>query len=139
MVGSWFILVTIGVFMAGLVATVAILLRTPTKILDLSTRVAELEHQVAAQDVSVKKALRRAGIASKAQKMPADRPPAPSPPAPNASTEDREAEDEAPGLFEQLVKSGNGPAPAPAERPDSPADQLAKIRAAIRGRSLGGD
>jgi len=63
-------LVTLAFVTVTVLVSVAILLRTPLKLLDHGTRLSQVETELASQAVNVKKALRRAGIAEKKANPP---------------------------------------------------------------------
>lgn len=71
---EWMPLAVCLITAALLLAALAVVLRTPMRLTDARCRLAELEVRVAAQESSVKKALRRAGIAAKKQATPEPEP-----------------------------------------------------------------
>lgn len=81
------LLVTAVLVIGAALGTVAVLLRTPVRLIDLDSRLQVLEATVAAMDANVKKALRRAGVAEKRAKEEAPPPeenlPFPPPMSPN--------------------------------------------------------
>jgi len=62
---EWVPLVVAVLVSGATVGTVAIILRTPARLTDVRSRVAELEARLATAEGNVRKALRRAGQASK--------------------------------------------------------------------------